>query len=234
VSREVWSALAEPTVNLTSRIAYHPAGARPTPAALLGREHPFVRDTERLLSVGYACAAVSVVLLGATAALVAGWSSAPAIVLAAAAAEIALLARTALLVASRRIHAFDLIAGGHDDLPIPAVERLTAKLRSARYRQRLISSIEDLIAPRRRPFDVATVPWEFMGADLVAGVRRELDVIARLLRNSDASVQGVALMRQLLFDGTSSLHGHDIRALREELARVRFLLEAGHSRRPCL
>jgi hypothetical protein len=224
VSREVWSALGEPTVNRTSRISCQPPKA---PAALLGREHPFVRATDRLASVAYACVAVSAALLSATAALVAGSSSALAIVVAAALADVLLVCWAGMLIGTRRAHALDLICRGHDDLPIPVVKRLAAHLSSPRYRERLVRSLEQLVDPEVRLFDVATLPWRFLPADLVEPVRRELDQIARLLRNPDASVQGVALLRALLVDGTSSLHGDDVRVLREDLARIRFLLEAG-------
>jgi hypothetical protein len=212
-------------VNLTSRVSFPPAEPRPAPAALLGPGHPFVRDSERLASVVRAFVVGSAVLLGATTAVAAGASSARAMIVAVAVADLLFVCWAALLLDRRRWHALDLVGQGREALPIPAVARLVARLNSPRHRRRLIRSVEELVDPEVRPFDVATVPWRFVRSDLLAPVHRELNQIARLLRNSDASVQGVALMTQLMHDGTSSLHGFDIRVLREELARVRFLLE---------
>jgi hypothetical protein len=45
------------------------------------------------------------------------------------------------------------------------------------------------------------------------------------LRSEDPGLRGIAKAERLLGDGCSALYGHDAEALREELHRIRFLLE---------
>jgi hypothetical protein len=59
---------------------------------------------------------------------------------------------------------------------------------------------------------------------VVAAVTGELGEIARLLRSGEAAVRGVAMLERLLTDGASALYGEDVRTLREELHRIRFIL----------
>ena len=66
---------------------------------------------------------------------------------------------------------------------------------------------------------------------VVAAVAPELEETAQALRRSDASVRGVALSERLLSGHDSPLYGDDADRLREELRRVRFLLDAAVTER---
>jgi hypothetical protein len=193
-------------------------------AALLGADHPLVRDLARLVTVANQSLVAAALFAGGVGALVTGSSAALPLVLAAAVAEVLFACRAAVLVESRRAHALDLISHGHGGLPIPVVEHMCARLRRPRHRQRLAESIEALVPPGAHQFDIVTAPWKFLAGDLAAAARHELREIAVLLREPDASVQGLAMIEQLLCDGTSSLHDDNVCLLREELRRVRFLL----------
>jgi hypothetical protein len=218
-------------VNLISRISLLPTRSSRAAAALLGAEHPLVRDLERAALTVNQSLVVAAVLVGAGGALVTGSSAALPVVIAATVTEVLLACRAAATIASRRMHALDLIRHGRGNLPIPEVERMSTRLRRPGHRQRLAHSIEALLDEEVQPFDVVTRPWWFMRDDLVAPVRLELKEIAVLLRDSDAGVQGIAVIKQLLGDGTSVLHGGDVRLLREELRRVRLLLGTRSTRR---
>ena len=60
---------------------------------------------------------------------------------------------------------------------------------------------------------------------VVRAVAEDLRALAAILRAGPASARGIALAEQLLTWGGSKLHGHEPEPLREELRRVRYLLE---------
>jgi hypothetical protein len=225
VSREVWSAQGEPTVNLSSRVFHQSTRPRPAPASLLGADHPLVRDVEQLALLLNQLSVALAVLVGGVAALYEGASAAVAVIIAAGIALLLLACRAAVLIESRRVHVLDLISEGGADLPIPAVERMCVRLRHARHRRRLVRSIDALLENGTGAFDLVTAPWRFMRADLIATVRHELTAIGALLSDDRASLQGIAMMERLVSDGTSTLHGRNPRLLRDDLRRIRFVLE---------
>jgi hypothetical protein len=211
-------------VNLSSRLSHLPAGPRPEPAALLGADHPLVRDLERVASAAHQIAAVAAVLAGSAAALLAGSSAAIALILAAAATALLLLLRMAVLFERRRVHALELISQGCIDLPIAPVENMCVRLRGARHRRQLIASLETLLRSEAHGWDLVVTPWVTARSDLLAPIRYELARICRLLASDSARLQGIATIELLLTEGTSSLHHDDPRRLREDLRRAKFLL----------
>jgi hypothetical protein len=189
---------------------------------LLGVGHPLVRDLERLTIVRRQSLVVAVVFVGGVAGLYEGSSG--ALMAAAAATQLLLAGRAVVVRESRRTHMLDLISEGHAALPIPAVEQMGRRLRHARHRRRLARSVEALVNSEIGGFDVVTMPWRFTRSSEIAPIRSELMEIAVLLRDDDAGISGIAMIERLLGDGTSSLHGHDLEVLREDLRRTRFLL----------
>ena len=211
-------------MNLTSPAAELVARPRPTPAGLLGADHPLVRDLERLAVTRRHSLVVGAVLVGGIVELAEGWTAARAVVVAAVVMEVLLACRAMVLFESTRRHVLDVIADGRASLPIRAVERTCVRLRRPRHRRRLGQSVDGLLSAQIGGFDVVTTPWRFMRADLIEPVRRELIEIVALLRDDDAGLSGIAMLQRLLTDGTSSLHGDDLRRVGEDLGRVRFLL----------
>jgi hypothetical protein len=214
-------------VNLTSRVSHRWARPIPAPAALLGAEHPLVRDLDRLAVAVTQLLVVAAVIAAGVGAVLAGSSLAVSLSVAAAVTEVPLAFRAAVLVESRRAHVLELISLGHADLPIPAVARVCVRLCRASHRRRLVRSIETLMNAEVQHCSLVIAPWQFANPDRIASIRRELLEIAALLREDGAGLAGIALMDRLLFDGTSSLHRDDVLLVCEELRRARFLLAMG-------
>jgi hypothetical protein len=129
---------------------------------------------------------------------------------------------------NRRERALELIIAGREDLPLVELEPLRRRLHDPRRRALLASSLGrcvrsaerwDQIAPQFRP--VANVR-------LLLPLQDDVIVIQRLLCADEVPrVRGVALCERLLTDGTTSpLYRNDPDALRRELGRIRFNLEA--------
>jgi hypothetical protein len=131
----------------------------------------------------------------------------------------------ALLVARSRVRerAFQLIAGGREDLPLAVVVHERSRLRDRRNRRHLARTI-DVIAtqPSCREW------WSpvYADHDAVSGAQEELREIARLLRElPTVRARGVALVTKLVRDGaTSPLYRGPAPQLREELGRIRHVL----------
>ncbi len=128
----------------------------------------------------------------------------------------------------RRQRALAMIIRGDEELPVDELEPVRRRLRDRRKRAQLASSLEHMlhsaeqwqqIPPRLRP------PGKIR---LLLPLSDEVREIERLLcADGVARVRGVALCEQLLTDGvTSPLFSGDADALRRELGRIRFALDA--------
>jgi hypothetical protein len=60
---------------------------------------------------------------------------------------------------------------------------------------------------------------------VMAAVAPELQQIAGLLHSNHAALRGIALTARVLRDGASPLYGQDVELLRQELLRLRLLLQ---------
>lgn len=122
----------------------------------------------------------------------------------------------------------DLIAAGHENVVLAVVARERRRLASRRERERLALALEAFhrdalrwheILPRFRP------PHGVMQLRHTTG---EVEAVAAALRRDRVRVQGVALTAWFLSDGHESpLYAGAVRPLREELNRIRYLLESG-------
>lgn len=212
-------------MNLTSHVTHPPGNASSAAVALLGTAHPLSRTLERIDAAGYQLLVAIALLMGTCVTLIAGVPSTLPVAVGAALGAVGLAARLLILLDDRRRCVLDLLADGRSDLPLPLVEHAAERLRSEHHRQQLIATIDGLLdAPR--PFQIVTYPWRFVHGDLVSSARIELRAIARDLDEPGVSVRGIALLEQLMFDGTSPLHGEDPRAARDALRRARYRLEA--------
>jgi hypothetical protein len=190
---------------------------------MLGDDHPLARaeSQERLLRAqfavtvlfGFLAAALVPVLGRASLRLSIGAS-----VVAGAFAFAAFLARVRL-----RDRAFDLIASGREDLPVPAVECERERLRERRYRRQIARTL-DVITRQQQSRDW----WSplYANQEAVHASQGELREIARLLRElPTVRACGVALVTRLIRDGaTSPLYQGPALRLREELGRIRHVL----------
>jgi hypothetical protein len=198
-----------------------------TARELLGSSHPLTRAARR---VETACAQLLCGLAILAGIVVFAHGAARDVEIAASAAACALLGIAAAGAWwGRRERALELIIAGDEGLPLSELEPLRRRLRDGRRRARLAASLErclraaeewDRTLPRLRP--VANVRLLLEHESIV----RE---IASLLRSEAvACARGVALCEWLLSDGVASpLYCDDGDALRRELGRIRFALDAG-------
>ena len=197
-----------------------------TAGELLGRTHPLTCATRRFES---ACRQllIGLTVLAAVGLFVHGPARHAELAVAIAACAV-LGALVAGSSANRRRRALELIIAGNEDLPLDELEPVRRRLRDPRGRSQLASSLErslrfaerwDEIAPHMRPVGNMRLllPHENLVRD-----------IARLLRvDAPPRVRGVALCEWLLTDGVASpLFRNDGDALRRELGRIRFALDA--------
>ncbi len=129
-----------------------------------------------------------------------------------------------------RERAQDLIAAGDDSVVVSVLARERRRLTSRREREQLASSLEGLyrdalrwheILPRFRP-PAGVVQLRHTGP--------ELEGLTRALRRDRVRVQGVALAARFLSNGYESpLYGNELEPLREELNRIRYLLETAET-----
>lgn len=192
-------------------------------SALLGNDHPLARAESQLRTLR-AQLAVTVVF-GIAAAALSPLLGPAALRLSLGAVAVSALLVAGILVARSRVRgrAFELIATGREELPLPVVASERSRLCDRRNRRRLASTIDVIaVQPESREW------WAPVYADhaAVRGAERELREIATLLRDlPSVRARGVALVTNLVSDGATSplYHGPALR-LREELGRIRHVL----------
>jgi hypothetical protein len=166
-------------------------------------------------------------LSASIAALAAGASAALPYVVAAALVQAGLACGMAVLRESKRELVLDLIIQGREDLPLPAIERHRRRLLDRRTRVRVAASFDSIIEEAAKPPRVPLLsPALLIDAAVVRPLLQELRAVVALLQARPESAAGVAAAERLLSDGGSALYRSDAQALREELARVRYLLES--------
>lgn len=215
------------TLLASLRLSHVGAPREERATALLGAGHPLVRALDALAVLTRQTLAVTSALAACALATAAGATWAPAAALGAAAVLVVLAVLAAALLGEARRRALDLIVEGRERLPLAAVERERRRLLRPQTRARLASglteALEEALIPRAVP--VAS-------ASLLADTRvlrenaSELCAVAALVRAAPPSAGGVALVERLLRDGGSPLYGKDVRPLREELRRARYLLQS--------
>ena len=151
------------------------------------------------------------------------WMQAPAgasLVMGSGALALVLGCRMMWLLASRREVCLELIATGHESLPLAAVVRERDRLANPKHQAHLARSIERLARPQTTGRQAAAL------APVDAGVMRslagQLEELARHLREEHVAPRAVALAEQLISRPTSPLYGSQADLLRRELGRVRY------------
>jgi hypothetical protein len=242
-SREVWSAygramrppdLIRPPSNSRRqkrvyrrrRLTATPASnrAEQSPSTVLGPTHPLTRATEALAGVTRQWRTCAALLAGAIIAQLEGHTWATGLAISTGAVLLTLTALAAALLLRVRDGARDLIAEGRETLPIIAVQRERRRL-LARHRRKVLARTLDAMV--RQATSPPTIPSARPLFDIrvVAGVSGDLRAVISLLQKKHARARGVALTERLIVDGGSPLYGQDQTRLREELHRVRGLLE---------
>ncbi len=187
----------------------------------VAHQHVLARQTIGALAALVVCAAAVVLHL----------ELAPVIV--AAAVVVALLFILGWLVAHHvaRERARDLLATGGNVLAVSVVARESRRLASRRERESLARSIEALYRDAVRWYQILPRYRPPNGVQQLRNLSAEVKSIAKALRGDRVGVQGVALTVRLLTDGCQSpLYANELGPLREELNRIRYLLETADGR----
>jgi hypothetical protein len=195
---------------------------------LLGVRHPLVHVVDDMRVMREQSIAVITLLAASVSALLAGVSQAfaAAVLVAAVVVQCALTWRLVTRASAKRDHVLDLIAEGREDLPLRSVARERRRLLDHRHRIRLARSLDELREEAATPVLRRPSGLPLYRRRVVAAVARELAQTAQALRRSDASLCGIAMSERLLSGHDSPLYADDADRLREELNRIRFLLEA--------
>jgi hypothetical protein len=211
---------AEGAIGLTDDIPMEPS-------SILGPSHPLTRAMRDSAAVVRQARAVAMVL---AATLTAGLNGL-AWAWAGTGGAIAVLAGLGVTAIALRVRASwaarEVIAGGGERLPLAPIERERARLLADRTRSTLAASLERILTEARATrgrFDPPSTRPLF-DVRVVQAVDEDLRVVAADLRSGPASARGIALAEQLVTWGGSELHGHELEPLREQLRRVRYLLE---------
>lgn len=144
-------------------------------------------------------------------------------------AGIAVLAITALiaaLVARVRDCATELIAEGRETLPIAAVQRQRRRLLTRRRTKILAKTLDTMVRHATAPPKIRTTATRpLFDPMVIARVGPDLRALIERLQTERAHARGVALIERLIIDGGSPLYRDNEKRLREELHRVRFVLD---------
>jgi hypothetical protein len=191
------------------------------PSSLLGPAHPLTRAMRDGNAVTRQARAVAMVLAAALTAALNGlaWAWAGA---AGSAAVLGALGGAAIAVRLRANWAArEVIADGGERLPLAPIKRERERLLADGTRRTLATSLERMLAQAAAPSAVRPL----FDIGVVQAVAEDLRALAVELRSGPASARGVALTEQLVTWGGSELHGRELEPLREQLNRVRYLLE---------
>jgi hypothetical protein len=212
------------TVQLTSRLS-HPLNGVASARSLLGADHPLARVSERLGVLRDQSLAVGAVLFASLVALMAGEAAASWVVIAATVVQAALAFASALLAQTRHDCVLDVILDGRGGLPLVAVQRQRRRLIDPAHRAFLARWLDGLRHDAQRPIPRVPAARPVYSVGVIAAVAPDLQQIAKLLHSNHAGLRGIALTERLLRDGTSPLYGQDVELLRQELHRIRLLLQ---------
>lgn len=200
--------------------------AEQSAGAVLGPTHPLTRATEAVEGVArqwHSCAAV---LAGAIIAELQGHPWAPALAVSAGIVLVALTTLVAALKQRVRDRATALIAEGRETLPIAIVQRQRQRLLARRTRMTLAHTLHAMVRDATSPPRIETIgARRLFDAVVIAAVANDLRAVVSLLQNQHARARGVALTERLITDGGSALYSDNEIRLREELNRVRGVLE---------
>jgi hypothetical protein len=195
---------------------------------VLRADHPLLRATEAVESTVRQWVNVAAVLTGSVIARLEGGEWAAPLAVSAASVLLILTIVLALCEQHKRDCALDLILAGDEATAIAVVQRQRRRLLSARTRDVLAASLEDVV----RYVSSGPKRWSRIGRPLyepsvVAAVADELREVVGLLRADGVSARGVARVERLIKRAGSPLYGLEVSPLREELGScVRDLLKS--------
>ena len=185
---------------------------------VLRADHPLLCATEAVESTVRQWVNVAAVLTGSVIARLEGGAWAVPLAVSAASVLLILTILLALFEQDKRDCALELILAGGEATPIAVVQRQRRRLLSARTRDGLAASLEDVVryvssGPKLR----SRIGWPLYEPRVVAAVADELREVIGLLRAEGVSARGVARVERLIKHAVSPLYGLEVSVLREEL-----------------
>jgi hypothetical protein len=194
--------------------------------AVLGRGHALTRAVSNQRTLGMQSLAATLAVVAAALAVAAHVAGAPLVLGAALAVGVAFVALWLVVRGVAREQAQALIATGSDVVGLDVVARERRRLASRAEREALARSLASLQQDALRWNRTHPNFRPLFGVAQLRHVTREVEALVAALRRDRVRVQGVALVSRLLADGHSSpLYANEVEPLREELNRIRFLLE---------
>lgn len=120
----------------------------------------------------------------------------------------------------------DLIATGRDGVVLAVVSRERRRLVSRKERERLARALEGFHRDALRWHQLLPQFRPPHGVAQLSNVTNEVEAVTSALRGDRVRAQGVALAARLMRDGhRSPLYANELGPLREELNRIRYLLQ---------
>jgi hypothetical protein len=196
--------------------------------AVLGREHALTRAVSNQHSLALQSLVASLAVVSGAVAVLGHIGRAPLALGIGLAVDVAFVVTWLVVRSVARERAQALIAAGNDGVVLEVVARERRRLASRAEREALASSLASLHRDALRWNQIHPHFRPLFGVGQLRHMSGEVEALVAALRRDRVRVQGVALTSRLLSDGQSSpLYANEIGPLREELNRIRFLLETG-------
>lgn len=189
----------------------------------LGPEAPLARVLARVTAAIDQLAAAMVVICVAAVWLAVGGPRGAEVIGAAVATTFGLGCRAGALISERNELMLDLIARGEEHPSLLVFARMRQRLLDPGSRRRLVVTIRSICATSARALGAGGVP---VNARVIHAVERELEEVLGALAAERVGAAGAARALRLVTGPGSPLYGDDVLALREELNRIRYLLQA--------
>jgi len=195
--------------------------------SVLGRGHRLTRAVANLHTVARQSLVAALSLVVGVPCVLLHLGLAPLFVGAALLVVVAFALAWAVMHRIARERAQELIANGRDVVVLSVVAREHRRLASLDEREQLARSLETLYRDALRWHEILPQFRPPNGVQQLRDLPGEVNGLVAALRRDRVRVQGVALTARLLTNGYESpLYQDQLGPLREELNRIRFLLEA--------
>jgi hypothetical protein len=191
---------------------------------VLGEDHPLARTLALRSSLLVQLLTTSVPVMFALVGLTLHVHRATVVLRAAALVLLGLCAALLLVRQSMRERAHELIAAGHEQVPLQVVERECRVLASRSERERLANALDKHLEDVQQWRSLLPAARPLPGVHSLRFTTREARNVIGLLRSHRPHVRGVAAVRRFLTDGRSSLFSGDVELLRGELVEIADLL----------
>jgi hypothetical protein len=191
---------------------------------VLGEDHPLARTLALRSSLLVQLLTASVPVVFALVGLTLHVHRATVVLGAAVVVVLGLCAALLLVRQSMRERAQELIAAGHERVPLQVVERERKVLASRGERERLANALDKHLEDVRRWRTLLPATRPLPGVHSLRFTTGEARNVIALLRSHRPRVRGVAAARRFLTDGRSSLFSGDVELLRGELVEIADLL----------